>query len=176
MRPDKTAIEVLERWLAEAKAGTLITVAIAGVRADGTVTSTISTGGEVMRLLGGVSHLHHRMNGETALLAEPDEVPQLDLTGMLKGEGASPPPPSPAEKMEADAAYRLRLFSYIDANGIDLSPLTHRALHTGTGATLDALGERYDVPRLPAGSTGIDFYADMRQRHAWRSHVTKGTE
>lgn len=59
--PDETTVEVLERWLAEAKAGRISRVAIAGIMPDNAVTCTISKGDGLALLVGSVSILHHRI-------------------------------------------------------------------------------------------------------------------
>lgn len=57
-----TVIARLEEVLADARAGKIVSVAIAGVEADGTIVSAWSETDDFGRLLGAVSRLEHRIN------------------------------------------------------------------------------------------------------------------
>ena len=55
------AVAVLEQWLAKAKAGELVGVAIAAVRYDGATSTGYSKCANVGTLIGAIARLQHRV-------------------------------------------------------------------------------------------------------------------
>ena len=72
MEPDQTTVEILERWLEDAKAGRILDVAIAGVKPDRYVAITFSKDADVNLLLAAATGLQASVQAKWLRSAQPD--------------------------------------------------------------------------------------------------------
>jgi hypothetical protein len=72
---NRRAVELLESFLEDARAGRLVSVAVAGVTSTGVACTAMSNDDGGLLLLGAVTRLQHRISETMGAREIPDDVP-----------------------------------------------------------------------------------------------------